>query len=275
MTRILTVMLTGMVGTTLVLGATFPAWADEPAPTPGAGQPTEVPAAAPDPRAVALGRAEERLRTFATKEAREALEPLADRAGSDAAVAMALARVLEQEKKYDDALKGLDAAARLAPADPVPQVFRGDVLLRANRTKDAEQAFTRARTLARAAVQKDPEDASGHYALGVAEMRLRQYGAAQTALLKARELRPADAMTEYALGVLRAFQNRPADSVAHFDRTLQLSPDMAYAYFYRGMSQDRAGRKDLLVADMERFLRLAPEAPEAERARAIVRAAQR
>jgi hypothetical protein len=41
------------------------------------------------------------------------------------------------------------------------------------------------------------------------------------------------------------------------------------------MSQDRAGRKDLLVADMERFLRLAPEAPEAERARAIVRAAGR
>ena len=275
MMRTLTMILAVLVGGTLSLGAEFPAWAGGPTPTPEAGDPTAIPTAEPDPRTVALGKAEDRLRKFATKEAREALEPMADRAGCDAAVAVALARVLEQEKKYDDALKSLDAAVRLAPADPAPLVFRGDVLLRANKAKDAEQAFTRARTLARAAVQKDAKDADGHHALGVAELRLRQYGAAQTALLKARELRPDDAMNEYYLGVLRAFQNRPADSVAHFNKTLELSPDMAYAYFYRGMSQDRAGRKDLLVADMERFLRLAPEAPEAERARAIVRAAGR
>lgn len=268
MMRITTIVLTVLVGWTLAPGADFPAWAEEPAPTP-------TPEAAPDPRAEALGKAEDRLRRFATKEAREALERVQDRLVADAAVATAMARVLEQEKKYDEALKSLDAAVRLAPADPAPQVVRGDVLLRANRARDADQAFTRARTLAQAAIQKDGKDAGAHYALGVAEMRLRQYPAAQAALLKAQELRPDDAMTEFQLGVLRAFQSRPPDSVAHFTKALELSPEMAYAFFYRGMSHDRAGRKDLMVADMERFVRLAPDAPEAERARAIIRAAQR
>lgn len=249
--------------------AAFPVWAEDPPPTPKPEAEEE------DPRVVSLRQADQRLRRFDTKEAREALKPLAERSDKDLEVALAFGRLLEQEKKYNDALKTLDAAVKLAPNDPSPQLVRGDVLLRANRTQDANRAFTRARDLAREVLKTDEKDADAHYALGLAQLRLRQFDAAQKALLEARKLRPDDAMTEYQLGVLRAFQNRAADSVTHLTKALELSPDMAYAYFYRGMSHDRTGRKDLLVADMERFLRLAPDAPEAERARAIVRAAGR
>ena len=38
---------------------------------------------------------------------------------------------------------------------------------------------------------------------------------------------------------------------------------------------DQLGKKDQLVLDMDRFLKLAPQAPEADKAQAVVKAAKR
>ena len=42
-----------------------------------------------------------------------------------------------------------------------------------------------------------------------------------------------------------------------------------------GRAAEKLGRKDLLVNDMERFLKLAPDAPEAELARMILRSVKK
>jgi len=50
---------------------------------------------------------------------------------------------------------------------------------------------------------------------------------------------------------------------------------LAYAYYYRGLAAEKLGRKDLLINDLDRFLALAPNAPEAAQARALLNAARR
>ncbi|MGH9363252.1 MAG: tetratricopeptide repeat protein, partial [Thermoanaerobaculia bacterium] len=64
-------------------------------------------------------------------------------------------------------------------------------------------------------------------------------------------------------------------AVEQLDRAIAMDSGLAYAYYYRGLAAEKLGRKDLLINDLERFLALAPNAPEAERAKAILRAAKR
>jgi tetratricopeptide (TPR) repeat protein len=47
-----------------------------------------------------------------------------------------------------------------------------------------------------------------------------------------------------------------------FDRTAQLDPANAYAAYYAGLMHYRAKRPDLMASRFERFLKLAPDAPE-------------
>ena len=50
--------------------------------------------------------------------------------------------------------------------------------------------------------------------------------------------------------------------------------NIAYAYYYRALAADKIDRKDLLINDLQRFLALAPNAPDAPRARRLLEAIQ-
>ncbi|HEV8580437.1 MAG TPA: tetratricopeptide repeat protein [Thermoanaerobaculia bacterium] len=211
---------------------------------------------------------DERLWHYQTDAARDSLGRFMDQADANAYVAMAYGRVLEQEKKYGDAETRLRKAAELAPGDPAPFVYLGEVYLRQRRDGDAAGAFRKA---AEAAGAKGGAEAA--YYLGVAQQRLKQYDQAISTLQGAARA-PAPALIPYQIGVTRAFQENWSAAAEQLSRAIEMDSGLAYAYYYRGLTQEKLGRKDLLVADMERFLALAPNAPEAERAKAILRAVQ-
>lgn len=259
----------GMLWILVALLSTGLVWAqEEPAPTP---TPT------PDPVITALSTTNARLLRHDTVEARKALEPLQDRRDSDARVALALGRVLEQEKKFNDALVQLQKAATLAPANPENHIWVGEVLMRQKKQKDADAAFQRAIELMAPKVAADTggKDLDSRYWLGVAQQRRRLFDQSAQTLTKVLELKPDHLMATYQLGLTRAFQQRWGDAVALLSKALEVDSGIAFAYYYRGLAHDKLGRKDLLVLDMERFLTLAPNAPEADTARAIVNAAKR
>jgi tetratricopeptide (TPR) repeat protein len=183
-------------------------------------------------------------------------------------VAMALGRVHEQEKKYGEAEARLKKATELAAGDPAPWVYLGETYLRQRRDGEASNAFRQAADAARA--KGGPEAA---YYLGVAQQRLKQYDEAVATLSSASAPQPA--LIPYQIGVTRAFQENWPAAVEQLGRAIEQDSGLAYAYYYRGLAQEKLGRKDLLVNDMERFLALAPGAPEAERAKAILRAVKR
>jgi len=224
--------------------------------------------AQPEPAPPAgLDGVDERLWHYQTDAARDALGRFMDQADSNAYVATAYGRVLEQQKSYGDAESRLRKATELAPSNPAPFVYLGEVYLRQSRSSDADNAFRHAADLARA--KGGPEAA---YFLGVAQQRLKQYDDAVATLQGAQA--PAPALIPYQIGVTRAFQQNWPAAAEQLTNAIAMDSGLAYAYYYRGLAQDKLGRKDLLVNDMERFLALAPNAPEAEQAKAVLRAVQ-
>ena len=79
------------------------------------------------------------------------------------------------------------------------------------------------------------------------------------------------AYASYQLGQVLTFQREYEPVAETFDRAAELNPSFAYAYYYAGMSYREVSRIDLMAIRFERFLELAPEAPERTRIRAIMR----
>jgi len=219
----------------------------------------------PPPGLDAIG---EKLAHYQTDAARDSLAKLMDQADSNPFVATAYGRVLEQQKSYGDAEARLRKAAALAPADPAPLVYLGEVLLRQRRDADASAVFRQAADAARA-----KGGAGAAYYLGVAQQRLKQYDDAVATFAGAQAPQPA--LIPYQIGVTRAFQESWAAAAEQLNNAINMDSGLAMAYYYRGLVQDKLGHKDLLVNDMSRFLALAPNAPEAATAQAVLRAVKR
>ena len=219
---------------------------------------------APGPPPAAVGTVDRRLWEYRTSEARSAVNSVADQADGNAAVAVALGRVLEQEKKYGESESRLRRATELAPSDPEAWVWLGETYLRQRNNGAADSAF-----------RKAAEVAGGNdYYLGVARQRLRQYDEAVAALERARGS-SYGALVPYQIGVTRLFQEQWQPALDQLTQAVESDPNLAYGYYYRGLAAEKLNRKDLLVNDMERFLKLAPDSPEAERARLILRAVKK
>ena len=236
-----------------------------------------APVAAPAPAAPpeAVRGAERMLDAFQTKEARAVLEPLAPQAATNAGIAVALGRLLEQEKKYAESASVLRRAAEAAPSEARVPLALGETLLREQKTAEADAAFRKAAELAAQAVAARPADAVAFLVQGTALSRLRRYDEAMAALGTARELDGGTAETLYQMGATRAFQQKWTDAVALLTEALGKETGKALAYYYRALAQEKLGRKDLMVIDLDRFVKVAPTAPEAERARALLAAASR
>lgn len=84
------------------------------------------------------------------------------------------------------------------------------------------------------------------------------HNSAQQAI--ARDARLADA--HYQLGLVLAKREDWRAAADAFDQAAALNPGLAYAHYYGGLMQYRAGRPDRMANHFEAFLRLAPEAPE-------------
>lgn len=246
-----------------------------PTPVPAAVGPGGEKAPAQAPAADAARSAERKLDAWKTAEARADLEPVAGQAAASADVAVALGRLLEQERKYDESASVLRKAAAAAPSDPRLPLRLGEALLRAKKGSEADAEFRRAVDLATRAASERPADAGAFLLKGMSLQRLRRYDEAMEALGRARELDGGSAATLLEMGATRAFQQRWAEAVDLLGQSLAKEPGTAFGYYYRGLAQEKLGRKDLMVLDLDRFVKLAPAAPEADRARAILAAARR
>ena len=220
----------------------------------------------------AVKRANRYLEEFSTAKARTALEPEMEEDPSVFAVT-SMGRVLTQEGSYDDAIAELERAAAMDKSDPDPQIFLGEALLLTGDDSRAGTAFRRAAERSESLLEADPESAAAHYQLGVAQQRRKKYGDAIASLEEARRLAPDEAMVVYQLGLTNAFKQNWQPAFDLLSEAIDMNSKIAYAYYYRGLSADKVGRGDLLVNDLHRFLELAPDAPEADRARRILSAA--
>lgn len=230
--------------------------------------PQGAPAQAQQAPPAGIDSVDERLWRYQTGEARSALGRFMDQADKNGYVALANGRVLDQEKKYGEAEGQIRKAAEMVPNDPAPFAYLGDLYRHQGRNGDADNAYRKAAEVARA---KGGSEAA--YYLGVAQQQLKQYDEAIATLQGARAPQPA--LIPYQIGVTRYFQGNWDAAVEQLNNAINMDSGLAYAYYYRALAHDKKGRKDLLVNDMGRFLALAPNAPEAAQARAILNSVKR
>ena len=70
------------------------------------------------------------------------------------------------------------------------------------------------------------------------------------------------AEAHFQLGLALAKSQNWSEAAAEFDKVNELDPANAYAYYYGGLMHYRANRPDRMANRFERFLALAPNAPE-------------
>ena len=219
-----------------------------------------------------LDRVDARLLAWDTAGARQLLDSLGGSGG--AAAKIAAGRLLSQEGRLDESTAELSAAVSAAPADPSPALYLGDTHRRADRPDEARQAFELAAQRATDGLTSRPENVRLLVDLGTAKQMLRQLPEAIAALEKARQLAPGNVEAAYQLGVSHALARNWAAAVDALTEALNRNPEIAYAYYFRALAADKVDRKDLLINDLKRFLALAPNAPDAARAKSILDAIQ-
>ena len=101
---------------------------------------------------------------------------------------------------------------------------------------------------------------------------------ARQALADARQavaLAPKDFYAQYHLGVTLAETKDYAGAAPVLDKAASMNPMFAYTYYYAALSHYQVKRVDRMANNFERFLKLAPDAPERPAIQALMRSIRR
>jgi len=177
------------------------------------------------------------------------------------------------EGKLQEALDLLQEASAAAPEDPTPKYFEGEVLQEQKKPERADSAWKAASDLAKARATAQPKDAHAQFYLGAALIRRDQPGPARAALDIAEAEEFDERLTGFQTGLTRALGKQWSQAIEAFDSVIEADERFAPAFFYRGLAWSKLDRNDLMLDDLTRFLALAPSAPEADTARALMAAA--
>jgi len=92
---------------------------------------------------------------------------------------------------------------------------------------------------------------------------------------QAVQLSPEAFFAQYHLGFVLAESKAYAEAAAVLDKAVTIDPTFAYASYYAGFSHYQSKRVDRMANHFERFLKLAPEAPERPAIQALMRSIRR
>lgn len=136
----------------------------------------------------------------------------------------------------------------------VESFLEGLILVKLNEPARAREAYSRLAALG--GESWAPVQASA-LALLAGDTEGARHGA-----LQATAGSPELPQAHYQLGTVLARFEDWGGAADAFRRAAQLDPNFAYAHYFAGLSFSRAGRADRTSEHFERFLRLAPKAPE-------------
>jgi len=178
---------------------------------------------------------------------------------------------------------------------------RGIELYNARKYAEAEQALAQA-------VQADAGNARAHEYLGLARLALGKLGEAEAELSRAQDLAPASDSVKIGLarvhlekqqldkaeeflrsareinkdnpdvplysGALKLARRDYPGAINDLNDAIARKPDNAPAYYYAGLAYSAMKRPDKMVESFQTFLKLAPNAPESDRVRSLLRSVQ-
>jgi len=178
----------------------------------------------------------------------------------------------QDDKMVQKGVDILEAQAKRDPTDPVAEYYLGVALNWLEKRGQAKAAWSRARDRAEAQIEKDPRDPRAHFYRGAALVQLQDSAEAIKELKKAERFGFDPTMVNFQLGLAYLLEEKWGLAKEAFDEVHSVDQRYAHLYFYRGLAWDKLDRKDQMLKDFDQFVRLAPNAPEAKTARAILSA---
>lgn len=150
--------------------------------------------------------------------------------------------------------------ARIAPMQTPTGITAGIAAYRAGQYAQAEQSLRD---------QADPE-AKAYLAAALAKQK--KWDEVEAPAMAALATIPSQPTAAGALGEALVTLGRHDDAVARMSAVITADKAVAYAYYWRGHAYSRKKQADRMIADFEVFLKLAPDAPEAETVRQLLSA---
>lgn len=218
-----------------------------------------------------IKKVDRQILSYSPEKARELLAPVMEE--KDPRITAAMGQILMLEQDYASAAKELQAASKRSD-DPLILISLGDSYGYAKDRGMADSAYSQAAKQAEAELAEKPGSENALLALGIAQQRLKSYDQAVGTLTQAQSKDPNNERIPFELGLTQMLRGDNQAGFDHLSRAVELNSGYAYAYYYRALAADKIGRKDITVNDLDRFLRLAPNAPEAEKAARILQAAR-
>lgn len=173
------------------------------------------------------------------------------------------AAALMQQQKYADARAIYEDILK-----KYPDAYQVEPYIA--RTYYAEHELDPAIEHLRNALAKDPDSAEIKILLAHLLDEKGNADESRQLIASVDESKIKDPATLLNVGIGLLNQKKPADALTWFDKTITRFPDRADAYYYRGITELQLEKSDAARADLEKFLEMSPNAPEAATAKGIL-----
>jgi tetratricopeptide (TPR) repeat protein len=200
---------------------------------------------------------------------------------------MGKSRKLIEAREYKTAEAALREILSEEPANAEAGCLLGLSLLGQEKFKEAEAALLTAEkelpptaTTEKAEPGRDERETAPstrfmaddiQIALAQAYMGQNQLNKAEAALSRAENVRRSNPDLYFYRGMLDAHRKDYAASARDMDKTIEMDPKRAEAYYYAGIAYNQIKQPDKMVERFQSFLKLAPDAPEAAKVKALLR----
>jgi len=181
-------------------------------------------------------------------------------------------------KKFQEAETTLRDVLRAEPKNVQAHYTLGLTLLELQRFAEAADEFSRADKLTPPSNQirmvkvesSAPRRDEIKIGLTRAYMGQKQFDKAKIPLDEAQQIRSDNPDVYHYRGMLDSQRGDYVAATSDFESAIKLNPKNAYAYYYAGLAYNKLKRPDKMVQHFETFLKLAPNAPEAGKVRALL-----
>jgi len=169
--------------------------------------------------------------------------------------------------KYQEAEKALQEALKKDSQNAPSNYYLGMSMLMQQKYREALDAFLKVKKSQGRAV---PSEYQIQLALGRARLGLRQFSEAWTNLESARKEDGSASDVYVYRGVFYLDQGKYAQAIKELEKAISLDDQNPYAYYYSGMANFKSGNGKKAAEDLKTFIKLAPDAPEVEKARETI-----
>jgi tetratricopeptide (TPR) repeat protein len=176
--------------------------------------------------------------------------------------------------EYQKAERSLQEALKAEPRNVTARYYLGLSILQQEKYRDALDIFLKVKDEQDKAEQRTrsaiPSEYQMQLAIARARLGLKQYAEAWKNLESAK-IEDANSSDVYMYrGLYYLQQEKHAEAIKELEKAISLNKNNAYAYYYAGLAYAGSGNGEKAVETLKLFLQLAPNAPEAAKAKSLI-----